>query len=318
MRVVQTRIKTTDYYTLLDLDNFAVGDTIPFDIFIKKSSDYIIIIEAGTILSQKLYDKLEKQESLYIFKKDKDKLSLTCENLKDYIKYNKDNIEKRFKFIYDLNTKLFDDYMQNKENMIDSKCVNLIVESIIYLIQHDKKFIKNTIPLFINENNIANHSLHVAIYAVNLGNLLKLNDSNLLRLGISGLLIDLGLKKINPLLINKADQLTPAELKEIQKHSRYSVYVVKQNNIHDPYIIDAIMHHHEQYDGSGYPEKLKEEDISIFASVLSICDVFDALTSDRPHRKQYSSFEAIKMMIKDASMANKFNHKYLQLLLKSL
>ena len=78
------------------------------------------------------------------------------------------------------------------------------------------------------------------------------------------------------------------------------------------------MHHHEQYDGSGYPEKLKEEDISVYASILSICDVFDALTSERPHRKQYSSFEAIKMMIKDDSMANKFNHKYLQLLLKSL
>lgn len=318
MRVVQKKIKTADYYTLLDLDSLAVGDVLPFDIFIKKSSDYIIIIEAGTLLSQKMYEKLEKQDTLYIFKKDKAKLSLTCDSLKDYIKYNKNNPERRFKFVHDLNTELFNDYLENKDNKIDSKCVSLIVESIIYLVQYDEKFIKNTIPLFINENNIANHSLHVAIYAVNLGNMLKLNDSKLLHLGISGLLHDLGLKKINPSLINKNTKLNIAEMEEVHRHSQYSVDIVKQNNIHDPYIIDAIMHHHEQYDGGGYPEKLKEEEISVFASILSICDVFDALTSERPHRKLYSSFEAIKMMIKDDSMINKFNHKYLQLLLKSL
>jgi HD-GYP domain-containing protein (c-di-GMP phosphodiesterase class II) len=318
MKVIQTKIETVDYYTLLNLDTLNIGDTIAFDILIKKDNDYVIIIEAGTVLSQNLYKKLQNQENLYIFKKDKDKLKLTCKNLKHYIKHNKDNIEKRFKFIHDLNTTMFDNYLKNKEDRIDLLCVKFIVEAIIYLVQYDKKFIKNTIPLFINENNIANHSLHVSIYAVNLGCMLKLDEAKLLQLGTAGLLQDLGFKKINAKLINKSSKLSTAELDEVKKHCKYSVNIVKRNHINDSYIIDAIMHHHEQYDGNGYPENLKEQDISIFASILSICDVFDALTSERPHRKQYSSFEAIKMMIKDEEMAHKFNHKYLQLFLKSL
>ena len=78
------------------------------------------------------------------------------------------------------------------------------------------------------------------------------------------------------------------------------------------------MQHHERYDGSGYPENLTEKDISEFASILAICDVFDALTNNRPHRKEHSSFEALKMMMKDSSMINKFNQRYLKLAIKSL
>lgn len=139
-----------------------------------------------------------------------------------------------------------------------------------------------------------------------------------MQVGKAGLLHDLGLKKIDTSIIKKDAELDTTELKEIQKHSQYSVDIIKQNRIHDQYIINAIMHHHEQYDGNGYPKQLNRDEIGIFASILSICDVFDALTNNRPHRKQHTSFDAIKMMIKDKSMLGKFNHQYLQIFLKSL
>ncbi|MDQ1337456.1 MAG: hypothetical protein QG617_423, partial [Campylobacterota bacterium] len=97
-----------------------------------------------------------------------------------------------------------------------------------------------------------------------------------------------------------------------------SVEIIKQNHIHDPYILDAVMHHHERYDGSGYPNNLTKGDISDFASILAICDVFDALTNSRAHRKNYSSFDALKMMMRDSEMVNGFNQRYLHLSLKLL
>lgn len=318
MKVIQTEIKSTDYYTILDLDSFGVGDVLVFDIFIKKNNNYIVIIEAGTVLSKSLYTKLEKQEKLYIFKKDKEKLSLTCESLKFYIKHNKDNLEKRISLLCDTNNKLFESYLNDEDDRVDLTCVNLIIKSILYLIKYDKEFLKNSMPYFLPEHTLSNHSLHVTIYALNLGNLLQLNTKELLSLGIAALLYDIGFKKIDNSLIIKNTKLDMAELKEVQKHSKYSVEILKHNNVNDPYILDAIMHHHEQYDGNGYPHKLKEKDITPFASILSICDVFDALTSQRAYRKQYTSFNAIKMMLKDESMAGKFNHKYLQTLLKSI
>lgn len=318
MKVVQKKIITVDYHTLLDLDSVTVGDTIVFDIFIKKSNDYIIIIEAGTYLSEILYEKLKKQPSLYIFKNDQKKLSLTCETLKYYIKHNKDNPDKRIEFIYKINSELFENYLKNKLNKIDLKCVTIILESILYLLKYDINFLKNTIPYFIENNSLSNHSLHVAIYAMKLANDIDLDNKKLIQIGTAALLHDLGIKKINESLMNKSSKLDISELEQVQKHVTYSIAIIEQNNIHDPIILDAIRHHHEQYDGNGYPDKIKQGEISVFASILAICDVFDALTSNRPHRKQYTSFEAIKMMIKDDSMINKFNRKYLQLLLKSL
>ena len=318
MKVVQKKIKSVDYYALLDLDSLAVGDTMAFDIFIKKSSDYIVIIEAGTILSESLYKKLEKQDDLYIFKKDKEKLILTCDSLKFYVQYNKNNFEKRIQFIYELNTKLFNGFFANENNKLDLKCVNSIVKSIIYLIKYDARFLKNTMPYFIGEHNLPNHFLHVTIYTMSLGNSLKLTSKELVQIGTAALLHDVGLKKIDDSLIKKSTKLDEEELEKVKKHSEYSVEIITQNNIHDPYILDAVMHHHEQYDGNGYPGKLKEKDISVFASIISISDVFDALTTRRSYRKQYTSFDAIKMMLKDPSMVNKFNRKYIQVLLKSL
>ena len=320
MKVIQTKTanKTVNHYMLLDLEPLNVGDTMAFDVFIKKSNNYIIIIEAGTYLSESLYAKLEKQPSLYIFKKDKEKLEITCESLKYYVKYNRDNNEKRIEFIYKINNKLFSDFIENKYNKIDLECVTLIIKSILYLVKYDTSFLKNTIPHFIEDNSLSNHSLHVTIYAMSLGNSLHLNTKKLIQMGTAALLHDLGIKKVDESLIKKDSKLEISELEEVQKHVLYSIDIIKQNNIHDPYILDAVMHHHEKYDGNGYPEKLEQDEIGIFASILAICDVFDALTSNRPHRKQYTSFEAIKMMLKDESMVNKFNRNYLQLLLRSI
>jgi HD-GYP domain-containing protein (c-di-GMP phosphodiesterase class II) len=318
MKIVQTKLKTVNAYTLMDLESLTIGDTMAFDIFIKKSNDYIVIIEAGTCLSQSLYEKLEKQPVLYIFKKDKEKLSVTCDSLKYYIKYNKDNLRRRLELIYKINSQLFKNYLENEFNKIDLKCANEIVKSILYLVKHDVDFLKNTIPHFIHEHNLPYHSLHVTMYAMKLGNDIGLDSEELLQLGISALLHDLGIKKINESLINKSTKLEVEEIEQIQKHITYSVAIIKLNKIHDPYILDAVMHHHEQYDGNGYPDKLEQYEIGVAASILSICNVFDALTSHRPHREHYTSFKALKMMLKDESMANKFNRNYLKLLLKSI
>ncbi|EDZ62160.1 metal dependent phosphohydrolase [Sulfurimonas gotlandica GD1] len=318
MKVIQTKIRTVEHFTSLDLNFITIGEVTTFDIFIKKDNNYLIIIEAGTLISESLYDKLKKQLRLYMKKIDKNKTKLTCESLKFYMLHNKDNLEKRISLLYKLNDGLFTNYLEHPYNKIDLICVDLIVKSIVFLIKYDDKFLKNTIPYFINEHCMKNHSLHVAIYAMSLGNGLGLNNKKLLQLGTAGLLHDIGLKKINESLLNKSTTFDISELEEVKKHVTNSVDIIKQNNLHDPDIIDAVLHHHEQYDGNGYPNKLSEVEISVFASILAICDVFDALTSSRPHRKQYTSFEAIKMMLKDESMVNKFNQSYLQKLLKLL
>lgn len=317
MKVIRTKLIQTHLYSSLDIQTLKIGEATPFDIYIKKNEEFIIIIEAGTIFSESLYMKLQNHKDLYILKGDEDKQILSCESLKYYIKHNKDNWQIRIDYLYQVSEQLFDFYLTNEDNKIHLECVELIVKSIIYLIMHDEAFLKNTMPFLKNDHRLPTHSLHVCIYALSLGNSLQLSDEDLLKLGVAALLHDIGLKKIDDSIINKTALLSPEDLKIVQKHSLFSVDIMKHNKIYDPYIIDAVMHHHERLDGSGYPNKLENTEINIFASILGICDVFDALTNNRPHRQNYSSFNALKMMMRDSEMVNGFNQKYLHIFLKS-
>lgn len=318
MKIIKTKLNYQSAYVLLDINDLTVGEITLYDIYIKKDDNYVIIIEAGTMLSHTLYEKLKKQENLYISKNDENRQILSCENLKYYIRHNIDNVEKRVKLLYEVNDQLFDMFLANKNNKIHLSCVELIVQSIIHLIKYDEHFIKNTMPYFIDDYMLKVHSLHVTIYALALGNLLKFKNDELIKLGVAAMLHDVGVKKIDNAIIDKESALDAHELAIVQKHSQYSIDILKENKITDPVILNAVIQHHERLDGSGYPKKLTKKEITPFASILAICDVFDALTNSRPHRKKYKSFEALKMMMKDSEMINQLNQQFLHLSIKLL
>lgn len=318
MKIIKTKLNYLKNYIKFDLSTVSIDEIIPFDIYIKKDNDYVIIIEAGTLLIEALYTKLKNYENLFISKSDENKQILSCESLRYYIRHNRDNHPKRIAILYDVTSRLFDTFISDKENKIDANCAELIIKSITFLLRYDNLFIKNTMPYLKNEDLLEYHSLHVAIYALALGHALKYSDAELVQLGVAALLHDVGLKKIESNIITKETILSPNENQIVQKHSSYSVEIIKHNKILDPYILNAVMHHHERYDGSGYPNGLTKDDISDFASIVGICDVFDALTSNRPYRKGFSSFNALKLMMKDPHMMKQFNQKYLLIGLKIL
>ena len=318
MKIVQKHIRHGVSHIALDFGLLEVDTNVPFDIYIQKDKNYIIILDAGTLLTSKIYSMLSNQKTLYIAKLDKGKQELNCTNLDSYVKFNKDLSKKNIQFIYKITSELFVNMSDNKYNPSKIACIETIVKSIIFLIQHKKGYLRNTIEYFSNEYELAFHSLHVTIYAINLGNALKLDNEQLLDLGTAALLHDIGLTKIDREITHKNRELTPQEIVIISEHPKLSIELIEHNHIHNPYIIDAVMHHHERYDGSGYPDQLYEHQMSQFASILAICDVFDALTNNRPYREKYSPFEALKLMMKDSSMQNKFNDHYLQIFLKTL
>jgi HD-GYP domain-containing protein (c-di-GMP phosphodiesterase class II) len=318
MKVLQANIKYQTSYDVLDTSSLRLGYAVPFNIFIKKESNYVIIIEAGTILTEKLLKSLQDKENVYVSKKEAGRQILSCETLRTYLEYNKNDFVKSLELLTEVNTQLFDDYLHNADDVINLSCVTKIVSGIIFLIKTNQQYLKNTISLFQSDSNLSHHSLYVAIYSINLGFSLKITSDKLLQLGTAALLHDLGFKKIDENIIHKGSKLNEDETATIQEHPKHSVAIAKHNKIVEPYILDAIMSHHECYDGSGYPERLKSENIGNAAAILSISDVFNALTNDRPYRLKYSSFEALQLMMKSEEMSGKFNQNYIKIFLKSL
>lgn len=145
----------------------------------------------------------------------------------------------------------------------------------------------------------ARHGARTAFYAEQLAKKISHQTTDHERIRIAALLHDIGYLEINDGIRKKADPLTDEELSEIKSHP------VRGTDIcaawpSTKYIIPWIRHHHERYDGFGYPDGLAGANIPIGARILSIADAFDALTTERPYRKAYTQAEALVILLENA------------------
>lgn len=116
-------------------------------------------------------------------------------------------------------------------------------------------------------------------------------------LSLAGLVHDIGKLKLSGYLYGRAhDKFAMEDIKYMRMHSKLS-YDILQYYDFSPFILQAVLYHHENYDGSGYPENLKGEDIPFGARVMRVADTFTALISDRPYRKAFDIDTAMAIMI---------------------
>ncbi len=116
-------------------------------------------------------------------------------------------------------------------------------------------------------------------------------------LAVAGLLHDIGKLKLSGYLYGRAqDSFAMENIKYMRMHSKIS-YDILQYYDFSPFILQSVLYHHENYDGSGYPENLKGEDIPFGARVMRVADTFTALISDRPYRKAFDIDTAMEILI---------------------
>lgn len=131
------------------------------------------------------------------------------------------------------------------------------------------------------------HSDRVSAYSVLIGQKLNLSDEDIKKLKIGGLFHDIGKIGIPDSILLKNDKLSDDEYSEIKNHPAIGAHILSNASIFTE-IIPIIKHHHERFDGNGYPSKLKGEEIPYLARIASIADAFDAMTSRRSYRDKLS------------------------------
>lgn len=140
------------------------------------------------------------------------------------------------------------------------------------------------------------HSVNVSVLAIAIGKRLGLGVTELQNLGLAGLLHDVGKMKVPEEVLNKPGKLTDEEFAIMKQHPVYSYEVMKNDKKIAPEVIKAALQHHEKSDGTGYPDGLMEKDISKYAKIIAICDVYDAITSNRCYHKGMIAADALKML----------------------
>ncbi len=140
------------------------------------------------------------------------------------------------------------------------------------------------------------HSMAVCGLMISLGKKMGLDEQQLRRVGMGGLLHDVGKAAVPLEILNKPGKLTDEEFTIMRQHPIVGAQRLMDADAGDD-LLDIALHHHEKYDGSGYPHGLKGEEITLYARMAAVCDVYDAVTSNRPYRKGWTPAEAMHNML---------------------
>jgi len=141
------------------------------------------------------------------------------------------------------------------------------------------------------------HIRRVQIFAVGLAKAMGLNDSEQIQaVEAAALLHDMGKLAVPEYILNKPGPLTPGEFDKMKLHASVGADILSAIDFPYP-VVPIVRHHHENWNGSGYPDGLHGSDIPIGARILSVVDCFDALTSDRPYRPRLSDGDALRILV---------------------
>ena len=141
------------------------------------------------------------------------------------------------------------------------------------------------------------HSVDVATIAMILGKQQGLSKQQVYELGVSGLLHDVGKTKIPIEILNKPARLNDDEFAIMKQHSVYGYHMLEKKGEFNKEICYAVLQHHEKINGKGYPLGFNEKQITPYAKILSVADIYDALVTERPYKSAFSQRDAVEMIM---------------------
>ncbi len=197
----------------------------------------------------------------------------------------------------------FCEYEKNVEPLIDS-------------IERNSSASASLTVLARTDRYLFTHSLNTAILSAILGRFMGFSREAVKELTLASMLMNIGQVWLDQNLFKKKGKLNPNEFSAIKGHPLSGQqYLISQNGISDN-IVAAVSQHHEKYDGTGYPAGMAGNEISQFARIISICDSYDAMTTNRPYREALTPNQAIKQLYRMTDTA--FHPRYLEHFIKCM
>lgn len=171
-----------------------------------------------------------------------------------------------------------------------------VAEQIVESVTRDAVAMLNVTRLKTKDEYTYVHSIAVAALLIHFAQSLKLPEEEVSAIGLAGLLHDIGKMAVPKALLDKPGKLEPPEMAVLRHHPEKGHALLCAGPAVPEVVLDVCLHHHERYDGRGYPKGLTGEQLSLAARMSSICDVYDAITSQRPYKRPWSPSEALSRM----------------------
>lgn len=174
---------------------------------------------------------------------------------------------------------------------------NAISDSLLSAITENDAIALDISALKVSDEYTFKHSVDVATIAMIVAKKSGMSSEDVRKIGLAGLLHDIGKSQIPNEILNKAGKLTEEEFSLMKKHSLYGYNILKDKPDIAPGITRSVLQHHEKISGKGYPLGLTSPQICPYAKILTIADIYDALVTERPYKKAFSQHDAIEMIM---------------------
>jgi HD-GYP domain-containing protein (c-di-GMP phosphodiesterase class II) len=256
------------------------------------TNDGKILLRAGVQLTHRYIEKLKELGVFFVYVEDDRLEDVLVEDsrLSELKQATMKNMSSIIKNVHSCNSKDVKESLNIIEDLVDYIISMGDVNKSLYDIQT-------------YDNYTFVHSLDTCIMASFLGLSHGFIEKELKELAVGAILHDIGKTKISSKIINKCGPLTDEEFIEIKKHPVYGEEILSKNVRIPDNAIKAVLQHHERIDGRGYPYNLTDREISKFGKIVSVCDVYDAISNDRVYRKKFSPNSAYELILAGSGTA---------------
>lgn len=278
---------------IVNVEKLREGMQLADNVCTTTATEYKVLINKGVFLSQQMIQMLRDKGIKSV--------RIVSGGIDDIVTYTDttpkqetdDHLSERIsRALTDLD-EIFDCNEEIKElSQAAVQKVDNIADDIIGDIASDSSFLGNQMIALQNYDDYTyKHCLRVSMLAASVSAELGLSLDETKEVVVSGLLHDIGKSNIDHDIIIKPGKLTDEEFAEIKRHPLIGYNILKNSGEYNANIMSGVLFHQEKFDGSGYPTGLVGDKIPLIARILTVCDVFDALTSNRPYRQPWSVAE---------------------------
>ena len=260
----------------------------------------LILLKKDTILTQNYIDNLQRRNIPVVYIED--------EYSKDIESWDAVDSEIKAKAVFSIK-EIFENMEKGTRDAKKAKgfthvipeehyyAIKSVLENLMENLNQNKGCLMNMIDVMSTDLYTYTHSVNVAIISVMTARSMGMNEKMVMEVGMGALMHDVGKIRVPQEILNKPSGLEDYEYEIMKEHSWLGYEIVKDNYTLSAYTKNIVLKHHERLDGSGYPFGIDGDKMEPYVRVVALCDVFDAMVSDRCYREQLTVHEVLEVII---------------------
>jgi HD-GYP domain-containing protein (c-di-GMP phosphodiesterase class II) len=277
------------------------GVKTEFNIYVKKISFFNLVVPKGEAypenLNRLLQNSYDSNGWLYIKSTDK---HLYYDHIEKYLHQISNDatvpLKEKANLVHMSASGLVEDLFEKPDSKETIDRAKNLVDETFNVIMNNEASVKTLMSIGSHDYYTYTHSVDVSIYAIGFAKFLGFLDEEIKAIGYAGMMHDIGKSKIPREIINKKGKLDGEEFEMMKRHPVYSYNILNYHGETNENILMGVRSHHEKSKGNGYPDGLKRHQIHDYAKIITLSDIFSALTTDRSYKEAFTSFKALELM----------------------